>query len=77
MAAVGASGAAVVEEKISVWLSGKNAVKNGSAGAARREELQEVFKAKDIQIKIHLGLGKGKARVWTCDFSYAYIDINV
>jgi glutamate N-acetyltransferase/amino-acid N-acetyltransferase len=77
MAAVGASGAAVVEEKISVRLSGREAVRNGLAGAACIEELKQVFKEKNIQIKIHLGLGKGKARVWTCDFSHAYVDINI
>lgn len=77
MAAVGASGAAVVEEKIAVYLSGKNAVRNGAAGSTDIEELKKVFKEKDIQIKINLGLGKGKARVWTCDFSHAYVDINV
>jgi glutamate N-acetyltransferase/amino-acid N-acetyltransferase len=29
-----------------------------------------------VRIAVDIGLGKGKARVWTCDLTHAYIDIN-
>ncbi|HRZ87069.1 MAG TPA: bifunctional glutamate N-acetyltransferase/amino-acid acetyltransferase ArgJ [bacterium] len=77
MAAVGASGAEVCEEKVSISISGRQAVKRGSAGAAGYDELKKAFKEKEITFDIGLGIGKGKARVWTCDFSHAYVDINV
>jgi glutamate N-acetyltransferase/amino-acid N-acetyltransferase len=29
-----------------------------------------------VEIAVDLGLGKGAARVWTCDLTHGYIDIN-
>ena len=29
-----------------------------------------------LEIAADLGIGKGKARVWTCDLTHGYIDIN-
>ena len=34
------------------------------------------MKGKEIDIDIDLGLGKGTAKVWTCDLTHGYIDIN-
>ncbi|MFN8928292.1 MAG: bifunctional ornithine acetyltransferase/N-acetylglutamate synthase, partial [Rhodospirillales bacterium] len=34
------------------------------------------MKGRDIRVAVDLGMGKGKARVWTCDLTHAYIDIN-
>ncbi|MBP2301444.1 bifunctional glutamate N-acetyltransferase/amino-acid acetyltransferase ArgJ [Azospirillum picis] len=34
------------------------------------------MKGKEIDVDIDLGLGKGTAKVWTCDLTHAYIDIN-
>ena len=34
------------------------------------------MKGKEIDVHIDLGLGTGKARVWTCDLTHGYIDIN-
>ncbi|GAB4166572.1 MAG: bifunctional glutamate N-acetyltransferase/amino-acid acetyltransferase ArgJ [Thalassobaculales bacterium] len=31
---------------------------------------------RDIHIEIDVGVGRGRARVWTCDLTHAYIDIN-
>ena len=30
----------------------------------------------DVRIRVDLGLGSGRARVWTCDLTKAYIEIN-
>jgi len=30
----------------------------------------------EIEIGVDLGLGKGEARVWTCDLTKAYVEIN-
>jgi glutamate N-acetyltransferase/amino-acid N-acetyltransferase len=29
-----------------------------------------------VTIRVDLGLGAGKARVWTCDLTKAYVEIN-
>ena len=31
---------------------------------------------RDVEIAVDLGLGNGVARVWTCDLTHGYIDIN-
>jgi glutamate N-acetyltransferase/amino-acid N-acetyltransferase len=31
---------------------------------------------REVVIAVELGLGKGVARVWTCDMTHGYIDIN-
>jgi glutamate N-acetyltransferase/amino-acid N-acetyltransferase len=34
------------------------------------------MKGQEIDIDVDLGLGQGSARVWTCDLTHGYIDIN-
>ncbi len=34
------------------------------------------LKGREIDIEVDVGIGRGKARVWTCDLTHAYIDIN-
>jgi glutamate N-acetyltransferase/amino-acid N-acetyltransferase len=34
------------------------------------------MKNDEIVIHVDLGLGGGTARVWTCDLTHGYIDIN-
>ncbi|WP_370156102.1 bifunctional glutamate N-acetyltransferase/amino-acid acetyltransferase ArgJ [Ferrovibrio sp.] len=34
------------------------------------------FKGSDVRIAVDVGIGKGAARVWTCDLTHGYIDIN-
>jgi len=34
------------------------------------------MKNQEITIGVDLGLGEGRARVWTCDLTHGYIDIN-
>ena len=30
----------------------------------------------EVTIRVDLGLGSGTARVWTCDLTKAYVEIN-
>jgi glutamate N-acetyltransferase/amino-acid N-acetyltransferase len=30
----------------------------------------------EITVRVDLGLGDGSARVWTCDLTKAYVEIN-
>ena len=57
-------GGHVVAEK------GDRAKKYDEAAATRAVSVQSV------EIAVDLGLGKGKSRVWTCDLTHGYIDIN-
>jgi len=35
-----------------------------------------VMREEDIVVGVDLGLGVGEARVWTCDLTKAYVEIN-
>ena len=34
------------------------------------------MKGQEIAIAFDVGVGKGRARVWSCDLTHGYIDIN-
>jgi len=34
------------------------------------------MKNPEIVLRVDLGLGQGQARVWTCDLTKAYVEIN-
>jgi len=34
------------------------------------------MKGAEIDIDVDVGIGRGAARVWTCDLTHGYIDIN-
>lgn len=75
--AVGRSGINLVPEKISLWLGDFLLVQQGEPqrfnAAAASAWLSA---AEEVPIRVALGLGPGQATVWTCDFSYKYVEIN-
>ena len=34
------------------------------------------MKGREIHVVLDVGVGRGKSRVWTCDLTHGYIDIN-
>jgi glutamate N-acetyltransferase/amino-acid N-acetyltransferase len=78
MAALGSANVSKLNsEKISAKFNGYYFVKKGKASGITMGEARKVFKAKQINIHIHLGQGKGQCSVWTCDLSHKYVDINM
>ncbi len=75
--AVGRSGISLAPEKISLWLGDFLLVQHGEPqpfdAAAASGWLAA---AADVPVRVSLGLGNGQATVWTCDFSYKYVEIN-
>ena len=53
-----------------------NAKANYQLTLVGTERTRELFKKKDLFIKVDLKSGKSKARAWTCDFSKEYVAIN-
>ncbi|MBI4336166.1 MAG: bifunctional glutamate N-acetyltransferase/amino-acid acetyltransferase ArgJ, partial [Candidatus Omnitrophica bacterium] len=76
VASLGAAGIRIREDSFDVYLGGQQVVKNGLAQNVNRENLRKVFKAKEIVVTVDLKLGKDTARVWTCDLTEKYIEIN-
>ncbi len=77
LAAVGYSGADVVDTKAEVFYDRVWAYRRGEiADAAQLEKLAKVMKKDAFEVVVDLHLGAGESSVYTCDFSLDYVHIN-
>jgi glutamate N-acetyltransferase/amino-acid N-acetyltransferase len=77
MAAIGCSGAPIVENKISMSMNGTSFVKNGiGLGIRTEKKVEKILKQKELFLTVDLHQGSEAARIWTTDLSYDYIKIN-
>jgi glutamate N-acetyltransferase / amino-acid N-acetyltransferase len=73
---LGASGAAVDQEKLEVIMDGVTFFKNGVEAKMSGTRMRSVFKGTDVNITADLHLGRSAASVLTCDISNKYIRLN-
>ena len=77
VAAVGKSGAAADRDRLGITFGPITVASGGLVDPDYQEaEGAAYMKNEDLEIGVDLGLGKGKAKVWTCDLTHRYIDIN-
>jgi glutamate N-acetyltransferase/amino-acid N-acetyltransferase len=75
--AVGKSGATADRDRLSIRFGDIWVARDGWRAPDYSEEATSAYmKNQEIVIGVDLGLGRGKARVWTCDLTHGYIDIN-
>jgi glutamate N-acetyltransferase/amino-acid N-acetyltransferase len=75
--AVGKAGEAADRDKLKIWFGGKLVAENGERALKYDEAAAtKAVSGRSVEIAVELGLGKGKSRVWTCDLTHGYIDIN-
>ncbi|GGC34454.1 arginine biosynthesis bifunctional protein ArgJ [Siccirubricoccus deserti] len=75
--AVGKSGEPADRDLISIAVGGTWMAKDGGVVPGYDEApVVAHMKGREVEITVDLGLGRGKARVWTCDLTHGYIDIN-
>jgi glutamate N-acetyltransferase/amino-acid N-acetyltransferase len=75
--AVGKAGEKADRDLLSIAVGGiKIAEKGGPVPGYDEAPVAKHMAGRDINIEIDLGLGRGKARIWTCDLTHRYIDIN-
>jgi glutamate N-acetyltransferase/amino-acid N-acetyltransferase len=75
--AVGKSGEAADRDKLKISFGSQVVAENGARSPKYNEAAAtKAVKGREVEITVDLGLGKGKARVWTCDLTHGYIDIN-
>lgn len=75
--AVGKSGAAADRDKLTIHFGDTLVAENGWVSPDYVEACAAAhMKNAEVEISVTLGLGTGSARVWTCDLTHGYIDIN-
>jgi glutamate N-acetyltransferase / amino-acid N-acetyltransferase len=75
--AVGKSGERANRDRLSIAIGGITVAENGW----RRPGYDEApvaahMKGQEIDIAVDVGIARGQAKVWTCDLTHGYIDIN-
>ncbi len=76
LAAVGYSGVPFDPERVTLSLNRIPIFRNGSPVSSTRTRAEKAMKATDLLIEVDLAGGRDTARVWTCDLSHKYVDIN-
>jgi glutamate N-acetyltransferase/amino-acid N-acetyltransferase len=75
--AVGKSGEAADRDTLKISFGGHVVAEKGMRAAKYNETTAtKAVSGREVEIAVDLGLGKGAARVWTCDLTHGYIDIN-
>ncbi len=76
LCAVGYSGVPFDPDRIKLSLNGIPVFRNGSPISATQIRAEKAMKSREIQIEVDLAGGRALARVWTCDLSHEYVNIN-
>ncbi|HEV2650874.1 MAG TPA: bifunctional glutamate N-acetyltransferase/amino-acid acetyltransferase ArgJ [Rhizomicrobium sp.] len=75
--AVGKAGEPADRDKLKISFGGQIVAEKGERAAKYNEAAAtKAVTGRDVVIAVDLGIGKGEARVWTCDLTHGYIDIN-
>jgi glutamate N-acetyltransferase / amino-acid N-acetyltransferase len=75
--AVGKSGEAADRDRLKISFGGHVVAEKGMRAAKYNEATAtKAVSGREVTIAVDLELGKGTARVWTCDLTHGYIDIN-
>jgi glutamate N-acetyltransferase/amino-acid N-acetyltransferase len=75
--AVGKAGEKADRDRLKISFGGHVVAEKGMRAAKYKEAVAtRAVSGREVRIAADLGVGKGKARVWTCDLTHGYIDIN-
>jgi glutamate N-acetyltransferase/amino-acid N-acetyltransferase len=75
--AVGKAGEPADRDKLKISFGGQIVAEKGERAAKYNEAAAtKAVSGREVTIAVDLGIGKGEARIWTCDLTHGYIDIN-
>lgn len=75
--AVGKAGEPADRDRLAIWFGDVRVAVDGERDPGYSEAAaSEVMKRDEILIRVDLGIGSGSARVFTCDLTKAYVEIN-
>jgi glutamate N-acetyltransferase / amino-acid N-acetyltransferase len=75
-ASAGSSGVKIDKDKADIYFGGKMVMKNGAGRNVPRESLLGMFRKKEICVTVDLKSGRSSAKIWTCDLTKRYVEIN-
>ena len=77
VAAVGRAGEKADRDRLCIKMGGiPIAVKGAQVPNFDEAPVARHLAGREVHIEVDIGIGKGSARVWTCDLTHGYIDIN-
>lgn len=76
VAALGASGCALQQDRYDIFLGTVQVMKQGMAAQYDQEVARAVMAADEVTVTVDLHLGEGQATAWGCDLTHGYIDEN-
>jgi glutamate N-acetyltransferase / amino-acid N-acetyltransferase len=76
LAALGRSGAGVIEAKTDVIIGDILVLKGGTPQEYHEADVVKIFQQPEVPIKVVLNLGRAAATAWGCDLSKEYVTIN-
>ena len=77
VAAIGKSGAAAERDRLTIKFGDILVARKGWRNPKYREEDGANYMLQpELVISVNLGLGRGKRKVWTCDLTNRYVEIN-
>jgi glutamate N-acetyltransferase/amino-acid N-acetyltransferase len=75
--AVGKAGERAERDRLAIAMGGVEITRNGRVVPDYDEAPVAAHLAgREIEIAVDVGVGRGRARVWTCDLTHGYIEIN-
>ena len=75
--AVGKAGEPADRDRLAIWFGDVRVAAEGARDPDYDEAVASgVMKKDEVTVKVDLGIGAGRARVWTCDLTKAYVEIN-
>ncbi|AWN41134.1 bifunctional glutamate N-acetyltransferase/amino-acid acetyltransferase ArgJ [Methylobacterium durans] len=75
--AVGKAGEPADRDRLAIWFGDVRVAVAGARDPAYSEAAASaVMREAAVTVRVDLGLGEGRARVWTCDLTKGYIEIN-
>jgi len=77
VAAIGKSGAAAERDRLTIKFGDIVVARKGWRNPKYREEDGATYMQQpELVISVDMGLGRGKRKVWTCDLTNRYVEIN-
>ena len=77
VAAIGKSGAAAERDRLTIKFGDIVVARKGWCNPKYREEDGATYMQQpELVISVDMGLGRGKRKVWTCDLTNRYVEIN-